>query len=305
MDWTSPTPPLQILTSDAFERVGVEVAILREDLLHPEISGNKFRKLKYNLLEAQRLGYTKLLTFGGAYSNHIAALAMAGKIHHFKTLGIIRGEEIKDKIAQNPTLFSASQNGMQFEFITREAYRNKDTPAFLEQLAIDYPDYYVVPEGGTNELAIRGCEEILTPDLHNFDYISIAIGTGGSCAGVLKSTQPHQTVLGFPVVKGIDFSEIIRNFTPKQNYKLVTDYHFGGYGKVSDELIVFINQFKKEHQIPLDPLYTGKMVYGTMHLIEQGYFKQGAKILMIHTGGLQGITGINQVLKQKNKICIE
>lgn len=305
MDWTTASPQIHYLQSPLLTAASVELAVLREDLLHPEISGNKFRKLKHNLLMAQQLGYKKLLTFGGAFSNHIAATAAAGKIHGFETLGFIRGEELQNKYHENPTLTYAQRNGMNFKFISREIYREKDSPSFLDQLAIDYPDYYVVPEGGTNELAILGCEEILTPELKKFDYISIAIGTAGSCTGLIRAADPHQTVMGFPVLKGVDFDKIIRNFTPKQNYKLLNDYHFGGYAKVSDELISFINQFKKEHLIPLDPIYTGKMLFGVMDLIKKGYFEQGAKILVVHTGGLQGIAGINNQLKQKNKIIIE
>lgn len=273
--------------------------IKREDLIHPFISGNKFRKLKYNLIQAKAESQYKLLTFGGAFSNHIAAVAYAGKENGFTTIGIIRGDELGDKIENNPTLKFAQECGMQFEFVSRETYRLKTEATFLEQLEHKYGAFYVIPEGGTNALAIKGCEEILTQEDAAFDYVACAIGTGGTISGLINSVLPHQKVLGFPALKGEFLQDEIRNFVRHDNWELITDYHFGGYGKVTTDLIDWINRFYEQTQIPLDPVYTGKMVFGIVDLIAKNYFPKNATILLIHTGGLQGIQGMN--LKLKNK----
>lgn len=278
----------------------ITVVIKREDLIHPFVSGNKFRKLKYNLLEAKKKHYETLLTFGGAFSNHIAAVAYAGKENGFKTIGIIRGEELQNKIIDNPTLLFAQNCGMQLEFISREAYRSKSEPSFLDGLKQQFGDFYHIPEGGTNLLAIQGCEEILTTEDAEFDYICCSIGTGGTISGIINSVLPHQKVLGFPALKGDFLNEEIRNFVHNDNWELITEYHFGGYAKVNEVLIQFINQFYAENQIPLDPIYTGKMVFGVIDLIQKNYFPAGSKILLIHTGGLQGIQGMNLNLKNKH-----
>jgi 1-aminocyclopropane-1-carboxylate deaminase len=278
---------------------GISLVIKREDLIHPFVSGNKFRKLKYNLLQAKSENQSTLLTFGGAYSNHIAAVAYAGKENGFQTIGIIRGDELADKIASNPTLKFAQECGMQLGFVSREAYRLKTEAAFLEQLEEQYGSFYLVPEGGTNAFAIKGCEEILTNEDTVFDYIGCAIGTGGTISGIINSALSYQKVLGFPALKGEFLQDEIRNFVHNDNWELITDYHFGGYAKVNDELIAFINWFFEQTQIPLDPVYTGKMVFGIFDLITKNYFPENSKILLIHTGGLQGIQGMN--LKLKNK----
>lgn len=278
---------------------GISLVIKREDLIHPFVSGNKFRKLKYNLLQAKAENQSCLLTFGGAFSNHIAAVAYAGKEHGFQTIGIIRGEELGTKIESNPTLKFAQECGMQLEFISRENYRLKTEAFFLEQLGKKYGSFYLVPEGGTNALAIQGCEEILTNEDAFFDYIGCAIGTGGTISGIINSALPHQKILGFPALKGDFLQDEICNFVQNENWELITDYHFGGYGKVNAELIDFINWFFEQTQIPLDPVYTGKMVFGIVDLIKRNYFPENAKILVIHTGGLQGIQGMNLNLKNK------
>lgn len=278
---------------------GISLVIKREDLIHPFVSGNKFRKLKYNLLQAKAENQSTLLTFGGAYSNHIAAVAYAGKENGFQTIGVIRGDELGDKIESNPTLKFAQECGMHFEFVSRETYRLKTEATFLEQLQQQYGAFYLIPEGGTNTFAIQGCEEILTPDDASFDYVACAIGTGGTISGLINSVLPHQKVLGFPALKGDFLQDEIRNFVRQDNWELITDYHFGGYGKVTNDLIDWINRFYAQTQIPLDPVYTGKMVFGIVDLIAKNYFPENAKILLIHTGGLQGIQGMN--LKLKNK----
>ena len=283
----------------------IQLSILREDLIHPEISGNKYRKLKYNFIEAEKLGFKKLVTFGGAFSNHIAATAAEGKIYDLEKIGIIRGEELIDKIDENPTLRFAEKCGMQLHFISREEYRKKDEIKFLDDLNTKYPDAYVIPEGGTNELAIKGCEEILYADCFDFDYIASAIGTCGTIAGLIESSKLHQKIIGFPSLKGNFIPKEIEKLTNKTNFTIFNEYHFGGYGKVSDDLITFVNDFKRINHIQLDPIYTGKMVFGIFELIKNHYFSDNSKILIVHTGGLQGIEGMNKLLKKKNKNIIE
>lgn len=274
--------------------------IKREDTIHPLISGNKFRKLKYNLLEAQQQGQTTLLTFGGAFSNHIAAVARAGHEQGFKTIGVIRGEELEENWQNNPTLQLAHEHGMQFHFVSRSDYRHKTDADFLQQLKKTFGEFYLLPEGGTNELAVKGCAEILTEDDASFDYICSSVGTGGTVAGIINSTQPHQTVLGFPALKGDFLKADISTFAQNERWQLISDYHFGGYAKVTPDLVQFINRFRKGTGISLDPIYTGKLVFGIFELIKQDFFPKGTQILAIHTGGLQGIKGMNQVLEQKN-----
>lgn len=282
----------------------ISLYIKREDLIHPIVSGNKFRKLKYNILQAKQENQDKILTFGGAFSNHIPAVAFAGKEYGFKTIGIIRGEELKNKIVENPTLVFAQDCGMQLEFISREAYRQKDDVDFLNELKKNGL-FYLIPEGGTNSLAIKGCEEILTAEDSEFDFICCSVGTGGTISGIINSLLPHQKALGFPALKGAFLKDEIRIFARKKNWDLITDYHFGGYGKVTLELITFINNFYKENKIPLDPIYTGKMVFGVMDLIHKNYFPEHSKILLIHTGGIQGIQGMNLKLKTKKLPTIQ
>lgn len=277
----------------------ISLTIKREDLNHPFISGNKLRKLKYNLLQAKAENKTTLLTFGGAFSNHIAAVAYAGKEQGFKTIGVIRGDELFNKIEENPTLKFAQENGMEFEFVSREDYRFKSEISFIEKLKEKFGDFYLVPEGGTNELAVKGCEEILTDEDAVFNYVCCAVGTGGTISGLINSALPNQKILGFPALKGDFLIDEIRIFAQKDNWELISDYHFGGYGKINLELIEFINAFFDENKVPLDPIYTGKMFFGVIDLISKKYFPPHSKILLIHTGGLQGIEGMNLKLKQK------
>ncbi|WP_425459553.1 1-aminocyclopropane-1-carboxylate deaminase/D-cysteine desulfhydrase [Flavobacterium dankookense] len=278
----------------------ISLFIKREDLIHPIISGNKFRKLKYNLTEAKKQNQTTLLTFGGAFSNHILAVAAAGKEYGFKTIGIIRGEELETKIEANPTLKKAQEFGMVFDFISREEYRTKNNPEFVNKVEKKFGNFYLIPEGGTNELAVIGCQEILTKVDEDFDFICCAVGTGGTISGIINSSKDCQKVLGFPALKGDFLQEDIRKFANMDNWELITDYHFGGYAKIDEKLIHFINDFYMKYSIPLDPIYTSKMTFGVIDLIEKGYFPPKSKILLIHTGGLQGVNGMNSVLRKKN-----
>lgn len=283
----------------------VELFVKREDLIHPQVSGNKFRKLKYNIQEAQNLKKDTLLTFGGAFSNHILATAVAGKLASLNTVGVIRGDELGNNIektlAENATLRAASANGMKFLFVDRETYRHKTDKLFIDNLNKKFGNYYLIPEGGTNKLAIKGCEEILTKKDARFDFICAAIGTGGTISGLINALEEDQKVIGFPALKGSFLTREIQQFTSQvNNWSLNTDYHFGGYAKYNSDLISFINRFYKETQIPLDPIYTGKMLFGILDLIKNNYFSAGSKILAIHTGGIQGVHGFNEKLKKKN-----
>jgi 1-aminocyclopropane-1-carboxylate deaminase len=256
----------------------VTLFIKREDLLHPLISGNKFRKLKYNLVQAKKENKDILLTFGGAFSNHILAVAAAGKEYHFKTIGVIRGEELHNQIEENPTLKRAQELGMVFEFISRECYREKNTSEFLNQLKDKFGDFYLLPEGGTNLLAVKGCEEILKEEDAKFDYICCAVGTGGTISGIINCSKDSQQVLGFPALKGDFLRKDISKFAINSRWELITEYHFEGYAKVSTALITFINEFYNKYNIPLDPVYTGKMMFGVFDLIEKKYFPKNARI---------------------------
>lgn len=277
----------------------LRLAIKREDLLGQGISGNKFRKLKYNIEEVKRLGYTKILTFGGAYSNHIHAASFIKKKYDIDVIGVIRGEELVGKIASNPTLSQAKKNGMQFHFVSREDYKKRKSLDFIESLKQSFGDFYLLPEGGTNELAVKGCREILAEGDELYDYICCPVGTGGTIAGLIDSSKPNQTVLGFSALKGDFLVNDIQELVKKDNWNLVTDYHFGGYAKVSKELVDFINEFKKETGILLDPIYNGKMLFGIYDLLKKGYFNKNTSILAIHTGGLQAIEGMNTLLLKK------
>ncbi len=279
----------------------IQLWIKREDLLHPEVSGNKFRKLKYNLLQAKGANEHRLLTYGGAFSNHIAATAAAGKIFGFETIGVIRGEELKDlKSKWSPTLKYAYSCGMKFHFISREEYRNKAYEESIEKLKGLFGDFFMLPEGGTNENAIKGCEEILTEKDKDFNYICASVGTGGTLAGLINASGRQQKILGFPALKTDYLNDEIKKLTKRSNWELILNFHFGGYAKVNQDLIAFMNDFSKKYGIILDPVYTGKLVFGIFELIKQGYFPSGSKILAIHTGGLQGIEGMNRVLEKKN-----
>ncbi len=268
-------------------------------MIHPFISGNKYRKLKYNLETAEKKGFKTLLTFGGAYSNHIAATAYAAQKNGFKSIGVIRGEELQNQWETNPTLQFAHRCGMQLQFVSRTAYREKTQPEFLDELRAVYGDFYLIPEGGTNLAAVKGCEEIITAKDTDFDLVCACVGTGGTIAGIIKAAHTGQQVLGFPALKGDFLKEDIRSFVARENWSLQSDYHFGGYAKVDEPLIRFINDFKQKTGIPLDPVYTGKMLYGILDLVKKDFFVPKTRILAIHTGGLQGITGMNIKLKKK------
>ncbi len=296
-------PYNQQLNDCLLRKKDITLVVKREDVLHEHVSGNKFRKLYYNVITAQDKGYDTLLTFGGAYSNHIAATAAAGNELGIKTIGVIRGDELGENLertlSENPTLRFAVSQGMQLHFVSRKAYREKTKPEFIANLFQLFGNFYLVPEGGTNELAVKGTEEILTPEDKEFDYICSAVGTGGTIAGLINSARPHQKVLGFPALKEQFLHQNIAKYVNSDNWELIRDYNFGGFAKIDKKLVDFINMANSLHNLPLDPVYTGKMLYGIIDLIKKDYFPKGSKILAIHTGGLQGKDGMNIRLKKK------
>jgi 1-aminocyclopropane-1-carboxylate deaminase len=278
--------------------------IKREDLIHAEISGNKFWKLFCNVNNylATEPKTPTIITFGGAFSNHIFAVASLGKHLHINTLGIIRGDELTKTRQENLTLKRANQNGMNFRFVSRTDYRNKEN--LTENLQKEFPKALILPEGGTNSLAVEGVKFMLNDETKQFDYLCCAVGTGGTLAGISKFAESHQKILGFKVVKDDSLDEKILQLSKRNNFALI-DASNGGYGKISDENVQFINDFYKQYNIPLEPIYTGKMFRKLFALIDANYFPENSKILAFHTGGLQAIAGANDKLKKQGKKMIE
>lgn len=287
---------LEKIIHPTFHEKQLQIFLKREDQIDPEVSGNKWRKLKYNFLEAQKLGYKTVLTFGGAFSNHIAATAAAARKYGFKSIGIIRGDELDENA--NPTLRKAHKDGMQLKFISRSQYQERENEVWLKELQRQY-NAYVLPEGGTNSQALLGIEEMMKEIEGDFDVITCAVGTGGTLAGIVSGLKKDQKALGFATLKGESYltNNVQKLISPNSvnNWTITDQYAFGGYAKTNDELIQFINEFGMKTGIPLDPIYTGKMMFGIFDLIEKGYFSSGCKIIAIHTGGLQGIEGFNEM----------
>ncbi len=296
-------PEIEIPITEIPVEKNIKLFIKREDLIHPHISGNKYWKLFYNINQYLERNPKNLLiiTFGGAFSNHISAVAAFGNISGIKTLGIIRGEELEQKWRENPTLLTAKRNGMNLRFVTREEYRYKEKlTEFLQQ---EFPDALIIPEGGTNDNAVQGIKMMLNEQTKDFDYLCTAVGTGGTIAGIAEFCENSQKVIGFKVVQDSSLEEKISEFTPKKNYVL-TDASLGGYGKINDDNIRFINDFKLKHNISLDPVYTGKMMQKIFEMTDEGYFPEGSRVLCFHTGGLQGIEGANLFLEKQNRNLI-
>ena len=335
--------PLQVIEDERLLVGNIHLFLKRDDLLHNSfkeilfgeneilklISGNKFRKLKYNLLFMKQEGFKRLLTFGGAFSNHIHAVAAAGQFYGIETIGVIRGERLA---SLNPTLRFAERCGMVLHFINRSDYRDKDL--IINALKNKFGDFYYLPEGGTNDLAMRGTAEIVSEIKQQMngilpDFISLACGTGGTVAGIISATEPPTQVLGFSALKGdflqkdvANLLEMLKNASNTEgsyfsennkktfnnapnteesyfsennpNWSINPDFHFGGYARWTPELIDFINDFKQKHGVQLDPIYTGKMLFGIFKLVEMGFFQPNSSIVAVHTGGLQGIEGFNQ-----------
>ena len=275
----------------------VHLTIKRLDLIHPLVSGNKWYKLKYNLREIRDQGYGQLLTFGGAYSNHIHATAIAASLLDIPAIGVIRGEEA---LPLNPTLEAASAAGMKLHYISRSAYREKSSLGLIRHLEDTFGKFYLLPEGGTNELAIRGTMEILQAVDFESDVICTSIGTGGTFAGLVSNAKSNQKVLGFSALKGefihSEIDLLLEKYAvqPRCAFEVCDGYHFGGYAKFHVELVDFILYFKQATGIALDPIYTGKMMYGIFDLIRKSAFPEGTRILALHTGGIQANDGFNR-----------
>ncbi len=288
---------LQKINDAVTDKHKINLYVLRIDLIHPTISGNKNFKLKYNLQEAKKQDKKTIITFGGAFSNHIAATAFAGKENGFETIGIIRGDEF-EKL--NSTLKIAQENGMQLHYVSRELYRDKDALYKYVSEKFSAENYYLIPEGGSNKLGVEGCKEILELIQIPFDYVCCACGTGATLAGIILSMSNEQKAIGFQVLKAENYIEKeIKNWLKefnheqKNNWQINENYHFGGYAKRTSELINFVQQFEKENSIPLDFIYTGKMMFGIYDLIEKDFFNTNESIVAIHTGGLQGNDGFD------------
>lgn len=296
-------PKENVPIQEILVKKNIRLFIKREDLVHPEISGNKYWKLFFNInnyLE-RNLRNPLIITFGGAFSNHISAVSALGKLSEIPTLGIIRGEELEKNWTHNPTLVFAKRNGMSLKFVTREEYRHKEK--LTEFLQDEFPDALIIPEGGTNKNAVQGIKMMMNDDTKDFDYLCTAVGTGGTVAGISEFCEENQKVMGFKVVEDASLENRISELTSKRNFHLI-DAAFGGYGKINDDNVRFINDFKAKYDIPLEPIYTGKMMQKVFEMIDEGYFSEGSKILCFHTGGLQGIEGANMLLEKQNRNLI-
>lgn len=282
--------PIHQLSNPLFNEQGIQVFIKRDDLIHPLISGNKWRKLKYLLKKATTEGKTHLVTFGGAYSNHLLATAAAAAKFGLKATGIVRGEAV-----ENNTLFLCRLHGMQLIFTDRESYHDK--PALFNKHFGNNASAFFISEGGASPEAAQGCAELVDELTDTYNHIFCACGTGTTAAGIINGLHQHQLNTQFhaiPVFKNGGFikNEIDQYLIQPSVYKLHLDYHFGGYAKTTPELIDFITSFVQETGILIEPVYTGKMLYAIYDLAKQGYFKRGEKILAIHTGGLIGLLGM-------------
>lgn len=277
----------------------VQLHLARIDKIDPYISGNKWYKLKYNLEEAKSSGFKSILTFGGAYSNHIYSTAAAAKADGLKSIGMIRGEEIRPL---NSTLKFASEHGMELHYISRGEYRKKREPEFINALRERFGKFYLIPEGGSNELAVKGVADLIDDVGAHYDYWLTPVGTGGTLAGLISGLQGKNKLVGISALKGAkggleeDVSGILKKTGNEQlkNWSIFHDYHFGGYAKIDQQLIGFILDFKILNGVLLDPIYTAKMMFGIYDLISKNYFPRDSKILALHTGGLQGWNGMKE-----------
>jgi 1-aminocyclopropane-1-carboxylate deaminase len=277
-------PPVQQITHPVFAAKRVEVSIKREDLIHPFISGNKWRKLKYVLADAQEHGKTLLVSFGGAYSNHLVALACAGAMHGFKTKAFVRGEEVN-----NHMLGLCKTWGMELHFVTREAYRN--TTLLFETHYGKNENAYFIDEGGRGALAAKGCEEVLDT-IAGFTHVICAMGTGTTFAGLVNAaSRKHMKAEGICVLKGAEaIAEDVKELVgTNDNWFIHHRFHEGGYAKTTPELLAFIDDFAAQTGILLDQVYTAKMMKAVIQLVEENHYSSNDKLLLIHTGGLLGL----------------
>ncbi len=315
-----PTPviPLERVEHPLFRKQNIRLDMLRIDKTDPLISGNKWFKLKYNLAEAKKQKHHTLLSFGGPYSNHLHALASAATQYNFNSIGIIRGEQ---QLPLNPTLADVTAQGMKLYYIDRKSYRNKHQPDTISRIKAEIENndpfnigslagqFYLLPEGGTNSLAVTGAAEIVRFIPDTTDYVCVSCGTGGTMAGIISGLShrhnSHCKVLGFPAMKGGQFLQaFIEQLLSRQNlssntipWQLFYQWSFGGFGKLNRQLAVFLDDFEQKYQIDLDPIYTAKMMYAIVSMAEANFFSPGSRIVAIHTGGLQGRRGMHNKLQ--------
>jgi len=281
---------VQPLAAEALQAANISIDVLRLDRIHPVISGNKWFKLKYHLQQAQQQNKKGILTFGGAWSNHLVATALACYQAGLQSIGIIRGEQ---PFVLSGTLQEVQSYNMQLQFIARELYSNEAIiiPALQEK----YPDFYIVPQGAQSPLGVQGAAEILQlTQIESYSHVCCAVGTGTMLAGLTHAALPHQQVIGICSLKipGDDNNSLNTFVKPyaanQKNYTIFYDYHFGGYARKTGELIQFMNTIFRKHDLPTDFVYTGKLLFGILHLVQTGYFQSGSRILIVHSGGLQG-----------------
>lgn len=292
------TTPLQKINDPFLDEHGITLYVKREDLLHPHLSGNKWHKLKYNLQCAKAQGFAQVISFGGAYSNHIHALAYAAPLFDLQAVGVIRSDE---KV-MNPTLADAQAQGMTLHYVTRNDYQRRHEEAYWHTLQAQFGPAYIIPEGGSNSLAVAGCADLINRiDMHGvvYDTVCVACGTGGTMAGLLKAIAADKQVIGFSVLKGDNALEariqtLLAQLSDSRHerWQLVHDYHQGGYAKVTQPLLRFMKRFTDMTGIPIEPIYTGKMLFGLYSMIGERRLPRGAQVVAIHTGGLQGLRGM-------------
>lgn len=276
----------------------IELYIKREDLIHLTFGGNKWRKLKYNLEAYNSGNYQTIITFGGAFSNHIAATAAICNYYKIPSVGIIRGTYIDE---QNPTLNLAKKNGMILHHVPKTEYKLKTNSSYINSFIENYPNPMIVPEGGSNTLAKKGVMEMVSEikNFNHFDHITVAAGTGMTAAGIIEACTPKTKIWVINVLRNESLKQTIHNtlINKNKNWEVLSSFDFGGYAKVPETLKTFSNNFNTKYNTLLDPIYTSKMMYATLSLINSNTFKKGEKILAIHTGGLQGIVGFEYVTK--------
>lgn len=279
---------IQEVYDDVWLNKNISLSLLRLDTIHRDISGNKIFKLYYFLQKAIQ-DNLKIITFGGAYSNHLYATAAACSHYHLQCIGIIRGQE---PAILSPTLSFCLQQGMHLEFISRADYDQKEESLFLQNLTGKYGEHLLIPEGGFSLTGVRGAAKIchyISVDLYT--HICCPVGSATTLAGLIQAAGPFQKIIGFSALRQVDYEERLKkllNNTVPQNYCMIESYHFGGYAKKTNNLISFMNSFYQDHLIPLDFVYTAKMMYGVIDLLKQNYFAEKSRVICIHTGGLQG-----------------
>ncbi|MEH6557119.1 MAG: pyridoxal-phosphate dependent enzyme [Oceanicoccus sp.] len=309
LDATRQFANLQTLDDPVFQRAGIHCSVLRLDTFSSFANGNKFFKLKHNILQAKAQGFDKILSFGGAYSNHIHALALAGRHFGMSTVGIIRGDDLP---IMNPTLTDAVAAGMNLKFISRRDYKRRNDAGFLDDIKVQYPDFFVVPEGGSNVLGVQGCMEIVdhiySHGVKKVDLIVVPCGTAATLAGIAASCEAGEKVLGFSVLKNGQYldTEVEKfisdlSIDDRKNWSISHDYHCGGYAKLSSELMSFIDNFQRRHDIPIEPVYSGKMFFGLNQMLQASScpIAPGSHVVAIHTGGLQGWRGMATKIQHK------